>query len=166
MDDHDVEAPWFEWQPSAVPVFFHPTERATSLVEVKQLEQKVYAQSWTRRQRSACWALWRAQGQAVLEDTEHRIGRGGKAVLKLQRPQGLELAAVGKKLFTRSKETPSISPDELGVPREVKQGSWVGLKSSPHGTSGTRSYRHGWFGMIHQNATIRPGMSGSIRSNR
>ena len=57
MDDRDVEAPWFEWQPSAVPVFFHPTERATSLVELKQLGQKVDALSWTRSQRSAFWAL-------------------------------------------------------------------------------------------------------------
>jgi hypothetical protein len=40
MDDRDVEAPRFEWQPSAVPVFFHPTERATSLVELKKLGQK------------------------------------------------------------------------------------------------------------------------------
>jgi hypothetical protein len=41
MDDRDFEAPWFEWQPSVVPVFFHPTERATRLVELKQLGQKV-----------------------------------------------------------------------------------------------------------------------------
>jgi hypothetical protein len=70
MDDRDVEAPWFEWQRSAVPVFFHPTERATSLVELKQLGQKVYALHWTRSQRSAFWALWRARGQAMPEDTE------------------------------------------------------------------------------------------------
>jgi hypothetical protein len=70
MDDRDVEAPWFEWQPSAVPVFFHPTERATNLVELKQLGQKVYALSWTRSQRSAFLALWRARGQAMREDTD------------------------------------------------------------------------------------------------
>jgi hypothetical protein len=57
MDDRDVEAPWFEWQPSAVPVFFHPTERPTNLVELKQLGQKVDARSWTRSQRSTFWAL-------------------------------------------------------------------------------------------------------------
>jgi hypothetical protein len=28
MDDRDVETPWWDSQPSAVPVFFHPTERA------------------------------------------------------------------------------------------------------------------------------------------
>jgi hypothetical protein len=38
-------------------VFFHPTERATSLVELKPLGQKVDARSWTRSQRSAFWAL-------------------------------------------------------------------------------------------------------------
>ena len=75
MDDRDVEAPWFEWQPSAVPVFFHPTERATSLVELKPLGPEVYALSWTRSQRSAFGALWRARGQAVPEDTDRRIER-------------------------------------------------------------------------------------------
>ena len=40
LDDRDVEAPWFEWQPSAVPVFFHPTERATRLAALQQLGRK------------------------------------------------------------------------------------------------------------------------------
>jgi hypothetical protein len=73
IDDRDVEAPWFEWQPSAVPVFFHPTERAISPVELKQLGQKVDALSWTCSQRSAFWVLWRARGQAMPEDTDRRI---------------------------------------------------------------------------------------------
>jgi hypothetical protein len=98
MDDRDVEAPWFEWQPSAVPVFFHPTERATRLAELKTLGQKVYALSWTRSQRSAFWALWWARGQAVLEDTDRRIARVRNAVATI-RQAGPPLPSLGTRRF-------------------------------------------------------------------
>jgi hypothetical protein len=73
MDDRDVEAPWFEWQPTRVQVPIHQVEHASSLAELKRLGQTVYALSWTSQQRSTFWALWRARGQAMPEDTDRRI---------------------------------------------------------------------------------------------
>jgi DNA-binding transcriptional regulator/RsmH inhibitor MraZ len=66
-------APWLAWQPARVPVLVHQVEHASSLAELKRLGQTVYALSWTSQQRSAFWALWRARGQAVREDTDRRI---------------------------------------------------------------------------------------------
>jgi hypothetical protein len=66
-------APWLAWQPARVPVLVHQVERASSLAELKRLGQKAYALCWTSQQRSALWALWRARGQAMPEDTDPRI---------------------------------------------------------------------------------------------
>jgi hypothetical protein len=68
-------APWLAWQPARVPVLVHQVEHASSLAELKRLRQTVSALSWTSQQRSTFWALWRARGQAVREDTECRIAR-------------------------------------------------------------------------------------------
>jgi hypothetical protein len=75
MDDRDVETPWLALQPSHVQVLFPQVEHASSLAELKRLGQKVYARSWTRSQRSAFWALWRARGQAMPVDTECSVAR-------------------------------------------------------------------------------------------
>jgi hypothetical protein len=91
----------------------YQTERATRLAELKQLGQKVYALSWTSPQRSAFWALWRARGQAVLEDTERRIARVRKAVAKI-RQAGPQLPSLGKRLFAFAKAKPMFSPRRAG----------------------------------------------------
>jgi hypothetical protein len=85
MDNLDFETRWLDSQPSAVQVLIHQAERATRLAALKKLGQKVDALNWTRSQRSAFWALWRARRHAVLADTERRLVRVRKAVQKIQR---------------------------------------------------------------------------------
>jgi hypothetical protein len=89
----------------------HETERATRLAPLEKLGQKVYALSWTRSQRSAFWALWRARGQAVLEDTECRIARVRHAVATI-RQAGPQLPSLGTRLFAFAKAEPMFSPEE------------------------------------------------------
>jgi hypothetical protein len=114
MDDRDVEPPWFEWQPSAVPVFFHPTKRATSLPELKTPGQKVYALSWTPSQRSALWALSRARRHAVLADTEGRLGGVRKAVQTIPRAAAPACASGNMSASASKSTSPQIEVKASG----------------------------------------------------
>jgi hypothetical protein len=110
MDDFDVEAPWLEWQPSAIQVLIHQTERATSLPELKTPGQKVDALHWTRSQRSAFWPLWRARRHTVREDTDRCIVRVRNAVAKI--PQaGPQLPCLGTRLFAFAQREPMFSSE-------------------------------------------------------
>jgi hypothetical protein len=75
------------------------------------LGQTVYALSWTHSQCSAFGALWRARGQAVLEDTERRIAWVRKAVAKIHQA-GPQLPSLGTLLLAFATREPGFYPEE------------------------------------------------------
>jgi hypothetical protein len=78
---------------------------------LKRPGQTVYALSWTSQQPSTFWALWRAQGQAVREDTECRITRARNAVATI-RQAGPQLPSLGTRLFAFAHRKSSFYPEE------------------------------------------------------
>jgi hypothetical protein len=77
---------------------------------LKRLGQTVDALCWTSQQRSTFWALWRARGQAMPEDTDRRIARMRNAVATI-RQAGPQRPSLGTRRFAFAKAEPLCSPE-------------------------------------------------------
>ena len=114
MDDQDNDSEtWLDKQSHEYVKIYLKAENAKNLSELKDIGSQFYAiKELTSMQRSAFWAVWKANRCKILSFNMKHIAKIRKAVKKIQSINLKELPIVGSKLYNLSKSEPKFYTEE------------------------------------------------------